>query len=300
MALKPDEHQSSLWNLYTGTVSVDKDMDQVEIKVICPELMPALQGTISADTTSNDISLTDMDGNSIQSNITSTNSITAVWYGESNRKYPPDVYKGEQVEILKYGNSDRYYWRSLGRDMRYRKLETLRWEVSNDKSANKQLTDNNTYFLELDTLRNPRIIMRTSNSNGEQHIYQFLIDTKNSVITLCDEINNEIRIESNTPRVRLRNSAGTFLDLFNQDAVLAAVGNVFIKADKSITFSSPDITTLGNNSVTTKTATLTDQVSGNATLKASSVNIGGSTTIDGKPFLPHTHPTPTGQSGGVS
>ena len=169
--------------------------------------------------------------------------------------------------------------------MSLRTRETYRLEVANKADANSPLTDINTYYFELDTI-NKRVRIRTSNSDNENHIYMLTIDTKNSTVCLTDEINNEILIESETPRVRLRNSEGSFLDLFGKNIIVAAPGDIIMKADGNIYQT-------GSN--------ITDQASGQSTTKAGSVNISGNTTIDGKPFLPHTHPDAQGgTTGGVS
>lgn len=81
--------------------------------------------------------------------VEASNFVTATYLGtESNRRYPPDVRKNEQVFVFNYSDQDKYFWISSGRDDVLRRVERYNISVSDLSSTPvDQLTDDNTYFL---------------------------------------------------------------------------------------------------------------------------------------------------------
>ena len=149
-----DAGKGNNFTVYKGDVAEDKAKDSREIKVYIQELLPFQSGEFEAAEAKVDVSMPDANVNQHSGNATLTNVQTAIYMDLfSNRAYPPDVVKGEQVAIFKYANSDTLYWFSLGRDDNLRKLEKFRLQVSNTPtSTGKELTDDNTYFLEISTI----------------------------------------------------------------------------------------------------------------------------------------------------
>jgi hypothetical protein len=247
-----DQHSDNI-RTWIGTAAADRSGTDVTLKVHIPSLMPNSSGQVNAASSAATISLMNMPttagGPPTPLNMTAntTNAITCYWWGESNRAYPPNVKKGEQVEVKKLADSDRYYWTSLGRDQNLRTTETHRIQAANNPVAkgasavNAPLTDENSMFIEIST-DNKRFLIKTSMSNGEKNTYQILIDTAKGQISICDNANNEFLIDSSVPRVRMRNNKGSMIDLADQDIIIAAARNLILKADQQIYMNTPTIT----------------------------------------------------------
>lgn len=240
-----DDLRNSTIRYYIGYVAEDKAANSAEISVFVPELLPGVTGALGAAQSTERFSVTTATGAELGGRAKVSNSIKAIYRGTSNRKYAPDVVKGEQVLITKFADADQYYWESLGRDAALRKLETLRIEVSDSEDIVKVLTDDNTYYWELDT-RNGRVRIKTAKSNGESYAYDFHIDTKQSTATLKDDSGNEFLIDSKIPRVRIKNRDGVLMDAIQKLLFLGAPEDVVLKADRQVLFNTPTLT-IGNS-----------------------------------------------------
>ena len=235
--------QASPIHEWIGVVAADKQPNDITIEVTVIELVPALTGQVNTQTNTQTVTLSDLNGASINSSITTKTTITAYYYGgDTNRPFPPDVVRGEQVKILQYANNDRYYWMSMGRDDQLRYTETYRTEVKNRKNFSDPSDDNHTYSIELDTKRSQHIRLLTSNGNGEKHVYVLLLDAGASRIQLSDEIGNSLTMDSEKSKVILRNSSKSFLMLNGQDIIMGAPRDIVIKADRQMVLGSPLIT----------------------------------------------------------
>jgi hypothetical protein len=239
------EHDSNMLqttpiHTWVGVVAEDKDPNSVSIEVVVPELVPALTGTVGSSTTTQSVSIQDIEGNQINTSIKTKTTVTAIYYGNNtNRTFPPDVVKGEQVRILKFANADRYYWESMGRDDGLRKTETIRWSAQNRQNFDDPNDDAHTYSFTIDTKRNQQIRLASSKGNGENFAYTLLIDTKNSKVQLQDDQNNSILIDSTNSKILARNNKGAFLLLNGLDAVFAAPRDLTLKAGRQMVVTSP-------------------------------------------------------------
>lgn len=230
--------QGGKWTIYIGTVTEDKDPFSRDVKVHLTELLPFMTGEIKS--VKDRKVLTNSD--EISTTVDTTNDITAKYFDlNTNRRYPPDVRKNEQVLVVNYADSDQYYWVSSGRDDKLRQLERLNLSVAGSNTT-EELTDENTYYVELDTLHNKHVVISTSKKNGEQFRYLFKIDADQSTIQLCDDDDNEILIESLIPRVRLRNHDGTILDLARKNLTMIVPEDLIIKVGRQTVFDIPALT----------------------------------------------------------
>ncbi len=221
--VQTDSEDGILFSIYIGMLAVDKEFSSPIIKVTAPSIMPFL-GTDSGEgfsgaNLSADVSVNDLSNDiEIQEEVITKNYIDAVYFNlHTNRELPPDVRKGEQVLLLRIQNTDVYYWLSLGRDDGLRRCERMKLRVSDDTTFNKELTDDNTYYIDLDTLLHKHIWIRTSKSNGEAYRYQIKIDSEKNHIHISDDIKNEIILESDKHRIFARNTDGSFLDILGVD-----------------------------------------------------------------------------------
>ena len=232
------------WNVYMGIVVQDKVHNSRLVKVYLKDLLPFLDGEVGDHDGLESMSyVDDMTDEKVTEEVATSNHITAEWFSmDTNRVFPPDVRRGEQVMVIKYSDEDLYYWMSSGRDDRLRRLELHRIAVSDDTTVDKELDDENTYFIEMDTLFTKRIRIVTNQSDDEDYKYEIVIDAKNNFLSMSDDTGNEVIIESDIPRVKLHNNKGTLLDLNNDDAIMMAPRDVVIKAKRQVAIKATNIT----------------------------------------------------------
>lgn len=238
--------QQTKRNEYIGRAAADLNSSGTTLQVLVPELTPAaLNGTFAPGTTPVSVQMTNLSGGKISAAPTTANHIVAVWEGTSNHAYPPFVKAGEQVKIIQYGDSDRYYWQEMGRDRELRKLDRIRIEVSATPAANAAKSDTNTYFLELDAVSGT-VQIKTSKANSEPFAYGIRIDAKNGTIVISDDAGptpNRIYLDSGinggVPKVMLNNSANASLVLTGPDIVISAPRDILQIAGRQIIQTAP-------------------------------------------------------------
>jgi hypothetical protein len=201
----------------------------------------------------------------------------------SNRVYPPDIRKGEQVLLINIADSDKRYWYPLGRDDNLRKCERYRIAVSDDVRPNKDLHDDNTWFLEFDTLEAKTFTISTSKSdteNPEEYRYKIQIDAgkDKNFIVISDDAENEIKLESKEPRIYLRNRDKSIVDINKKNIILSCPEDIVLRAGRQIVQSTPVKTenTVEKDSTTVLEAkSLTLKAENTITLDAPSIGFNG-------------------------
>ena len=236
-----------------GRAAEDVKDGSVELRIIVPQLNPAASGAVEPGAADTVIETMTPDGTPEQRRAKTTNVITATYHGQSNIKYRPTVRKGEQVLITQYGDSDRYFWESLGRDPELRQLDVYRVEVSDKTTLSEELTDDNTYLFELNT-KTGQVTIKTAKTNGEQFRYMVQIDAKNGTLLIGDDAGNSAFINSVESQVRLANAKGSMLDLNGLDAMLVAPRDLVMKAGRQAAFDAPMLTNQNTGGVTKMTA----------------------------------------------
>lgn len=224
-----------------GRAAEDLSEGSISLKVMVPQLNPAATGAVKPTTSKSLIETRTSDGVVENAWAETTNTITATYLGLSNIKYPPTVRTGEQVMLYQFGDSDAYYWQSLGRDPELRRLDTWRVEVSNKTETTGELTDDNTYFIEMDT-KTSTLTIKTSKSNGEVARYTLRIDGKSGELLLGDDKGNSFFIDSKKPQVRMANADGAMVNLDKKDAYLVAPQDVVLKAGRQCIIDAPVMT----------------------------------------------------------
>lgn len=212
---------------YHGIAATDKENNSRELYVYCEELLPFMNGKIQA--TNADSGYKISDGKTKSSGIvTTTNAIKCVYRDESNSysAYPPYVRRGEQVKIYNVGDTDQWYWSSAGRNDGARRTDKWRQQISDTLENNADLNDENSYHIDMDTRENQCIEISTCMANGEKYSYTFLIDAKNSKVMLSDNIANSLLIESEIPKITLKNSDNSMIELNGKNITIACEGNL--------------------------------------------------------------------------
>ena len=221
---------------YHGYAAKDKADDSRLLYVYCEELLPFVSGEIDATNADSGYSIST--GKSKTSGTVTTANVLVCTYRDdtkSNSAFPPKVRKGEQVRVYNIGDTDQWYWASAGRNDGARRTDTWRQHISGTLENNADLTDDNTYYIEMDTRGAHHVVISTSGADGEVHTYKFLIDCDKSIVTLSDEIGNTLLMESEIPCVTLKNSANSMIQLNGPDITIACSGKLSITAKGDIT-----------------------------------------------------------------
>ena len=216
---------------YHGVAAADKANDERILYVYSEELLPFLQGEVRAVEHENEIETSGPNG-SYSGKLKTSTSIKCLYRDtESNNAFPPSVRRGEQVLIYNLGDSNVWYWKSEGRNDNLRRLDTVRYSVSATRQNTPELDDNNTYFIEMDSREKKRIRISTSKADGEKFRYLLLIDPENSMCALSDDDGNIIAIESEIPRVCMKNKLDSMLDLNMENIIMACKGDMTFKTE---------------------------------------------------------------------
>lgn len=188
---------SSELKLYAvGTVAEDLIVGNKSIKVQLHEIMNNIDGEIGND---NNISsnVKSSDGKVYSVNMNSSGTVPAVWLkNNSNRVTPPNVRKGEKVEVWRLGSTDKYYWKTMSDELDLRKLEHVKWVFVNTKvEGETRIDDSNSYSFTISTL-NKLVSLKTAENDGEFTSYKIELDTKEGVLEIIDGRGNFLKLNS--------------------------------------------------------------------------------------------------------
>lgn len=240
--------QSTRWIHYDGICLTDlKFGEDSTIDVLIPSLSPAaMDGPVAAGTTKVTTNFLDPNGNPQQADVTTANHVKATWLGKDSNHYPPMVRKNEQVIVSQYGNSDKFFWTTYGRDSRLRTLDVKRFEVSATPVVGQSNNNDNTYYIEMNAVEGT-LRISTSKKNNEPFAYMFNIDTKNGTISLCDDKAgdngpNKVFIDSVKNIIHLSNNDGTTYHADARNLIIQAPDTFTLKAGKQIYFEAPQYT----------------------------------------------------------
>jgi hypothetical protein len=256
------------------------------LEVTLTEALPFNHGEINESKPEYDSALKTRQG---AVNATSTKtalSVRAKWLsrGQGNRITPPNVRRGERLLIHRLGSTDQYFWETIETDNHLRKLETAIWVFSATKDESVEIDFDSCYFVEVST-HEKRIRIGTSMADGEPYRYTIDLDTKFGKLTMTDDIDNFILMESKPKRILLRNADNSFVHMadtrmhFNaDDEILITTKKYTIQASESMTEETATKKTDASSGITNTTPTIKD----NANVEVSgTVKHGGVTTLNG-------------------
>lgn len=215
-----------------GYAVLDKANDSRELYVYSEELLPFVTGKIKATEIKNNIKTKSSVTGGFSGNLSTTNALRCIYRdSDSNRAFPPSVRKGEQVLIYNNGDSDTWYWKSEGRNDELRRTDTLRYGCSGTLDNVAVPSDDNTYFIEVDTRTKHHIKLSTSMDDGEKYRYTILIDADNNKIMIGDNEENIISIDSAHPRVCMKNKSNSLIDLNAENIIISCKKDITIKSE---------------------------------------------------------------------
>jgi len=119
--------------------------------------------------------------------IVGDNRIEAMWHNFSDvRETAPDIVIGEKVMLLRYENTDMYYWYSFGRSNPLRRLEHIQWMLSNtEKRAEEAKPDNQLFFIA--STRDGYLQVITPQNRKEKALYDIKLNFKKGKYTFTDK-----------------------------------------------------------------------------------------------------------------
>lgn len=234
-----------------GTAAENKEIKSNKLVVTPIEKLPFMDGEMVDRVDAVEYSGVDAEGKSTAGKSFVSNNIEAVWLPETNRRTPPDVMRGEHVEIYQYANNDKYYWRSSGLDDKLRRLETIVVGIAANPGLGVDGIDpENMYFIEISSHKK-MVTLSTSQKNGEVCTYDFQFDMSSGKVVLEDNVGNHALLDSLGFKWELQNALGTVFRLNKQDMYGYAPRNIFLKADNNVDVKAKKITLDGGGSVFT-------------------------------------------------
>lgn len=230
---------------FTGIVAEDKDPGSKIIKVYIPELTPASSGELKAN--DKEYSISGGSGG-FSGTVKAADYIVATYKGDtSNRRYCPDVVKGEEVVVYTDARNDSvWYWEGTTKDQKQRTNGERVGMIANNAKNPEDLTEENTYGHEANT-QGKYYKIYTSKSNGEKFAYSILIDAGHGVVTIADDDENKIELDSNVPRILLKNKNGCFVEMSENNVNITAVDDMTLKAGRQMILETPAITVENQN-----------------------------------------------------
>ncbi len=191
----PPESHLKLYSL--AIVVKDKVEGSDLIRANPTEQLPFSNGKLKDQKIKNTSKLPDAKGTVKSASVEGKMEVEATWLplSDSNRISAPDVVEGETVLLLKYSDDDRLYWVTIFRELELRRLEKVLYLFGGTKKKGVKLDRTNSYWLEVDTISG-KSQFHTSKANGEPFAYDMIFDSKNGKVSIGDDINNKITIDS--------------------------------------------------------------------------------------------------------
>ena len=177
-------------------------------------------------------------GKGNQTSVTRTTVITARFDdAQANQPYRPALKQGNRAIAWRYSDSDDWYWRADDRDKSSKTTDRFRQEVAaKEKLDSEPLTDDNSYFYELNS-QEGHVIIKTSSVNGEEFRYTLSFKTKedgSNGIFLGDNDGNAFQLNTNAKTMSMTNSSGSSIALMDKNIVISCEGSIHIKAKDHI------------------------------------------------------------------
>jgi hypothetical protein len=247
MALQ-DKSILTLFSL--GYVTVNKERTSRKIQCLPVESATATDGEVTHNPVEEILKGTDKDGNAYEVKATQTRDLECEWMPtEDNRATPPDMRRGEMVEIYRVGKTSQYYWRCMGFRNGLRNLEHVVYLFAASPDAGGAGGTFEKCYSLVFSPWDGYIQIKTTKANGEPFAYVFEINTKQGWSGLSDDVGNYWEVNSKDSRVKLQNVNKSMVSLEKQE--------IDIKADKRVTFTvGGTVMELTPESISEKTTTI--------------------------------------------
>lgn len=267
------ERESGLKLYSLGIVAVTKDKGSDAIKVTPIEVLTLGNKKLSEEKNNYKVEMPDAKGIKRSSQIESESMLIAKWipFGHSNRLTPPDVVAGETVILFRFADTEEYYWTTIFREPKLRRLETVNYGYCNIPQGLEAFDKQTSYWFEVSTDQK-YIKLHTSKNDGEPYEYDITLDTEKGNLLIDDNAGNSIELNSEQNKLSI---------LTNTDVYIKSP-TVTIEAET--THITGNVQVDGNLKVN-QTTTTNKQVTEDGTQSIGGVQIQGGMNVDGNAIL---------------
>lgn len=218
----------SVFKLYSiGYVAENKPRTERHVNVMTVEDAGATDGEVTFNPQKEIIKGVDKDGKQYDVTSTSDTTLSCEWLPSgTNRFTPPDVVRGELVEVYRMGDTDQYYWRCMGLRDNLRTLETVIFAFSATPTAGTGPLDlSRCYYFEVST-HEGLITFSTAQANGEPFLFTTQYNTKEGSFLLTDDINNSFFLDCKERWWKMINADGAFMEINKKKIALEAAEEI--------------------------------------------------------------------------
>ena len=201
-----DTNNKSELRLYSLGIVVETKKDDTDlIKVSPTEILPLQNGLLSEQKRDYTVKMPNASGVQKSSEIKGDDVVVAKWipFGHSNRITAPDVVEGETVILFRFADNDEYHWTTLFREPSLRRLETVMYAFSDIAAPGQAFDKDSSYYFEVST-KEKHVTFKTSKADGEPYAYLIDIDTGKGLMTVIDDVRNEVSINSKTGEIKVK------------------------------------------------------------------------------------------------
>lgn len=269
-----------------GTVAENKKISDgkggfnMVVEITLPEDNAMLDGELDSGKEEEEVETQGADGSTTNIKVVSARTVKATWLpmGTTNRITAPDVRRGAEVIVYKFGDVDAYFWATLKDDMALRKLETVVYAWSGTKVEGAPISADNYYFLEVSTHKKV-VHFHTSKANGEPFSYAIQINTDQGFIKIQDDAGNFFTFDSAERQIVMENTDGCSFDLDKLNLTITVPETYTLKAKHVVEEVGETIKTSAGSSISSDTKEHKVKAT-SLTEDATNVEIKGSATVN--------------------
>lgn len=206
------ERESGLKLYSLGIVAVTKDKGSDAIKVTPIEVLTLGNKKLSEEKNNYKVEMPDAKGVKRSSEIESESMLIAKWipFGHSNRLTPPDVVAGETVILFRFADTEEYYWTTIFREPKLRRLETVNYGYCNIPQGLEPFDKQTSYWFEVSTDQK-YIKLHTSKNDGEPYEYDIILDTEKGNLLIDDNAGNSIELNSEQNKLSIITNTDVYI-----------------------------------------------------------------------------------------
>lgn len=278
----PDFRDESMLRVISiGVAAENKLRDSPDVEVTISEQLTFINGEIKSDYKTDTARGVDASGNAFEVSVNMANTVVATWLGDgTNRITSPDVRRGDRVEILQYGEVDKFFWRARpipGQSVR--KLETVTQAYSNTRNEEDNTPNaENSWFSEVNTHEKVWTAIKTNKNDGEPFAYTQQVNAKEgNMVVGADDAGNYMQINSKDTLLEIANAANSFIH-WDKGKLILEADEIILNGRKSLSVTTPKAS-YKEDAVTIKSNTWNADV-GTTTWKGT-FNINGSVNVEG-------------------
>ena len=227
--------ESSFKLVSIGRATQNKARASRHLNVLAVELAAATDGEVTHNPLEEVITGFDAEGHEYNVKTITTRDIDCEWLpNEDNRVTPPDIRRGELVEIWRMADTEQYYWRCMGLRNNLRTLESVvyAWNAS-PEAGGGGIDFDKCYYLAI-SAHDGHITLGTSKANGEPFKYTLQLNTKEGSVALTDDVGNYFELNSKERSLELKNADNSFIKIEKQWMNLEAERYIQMKVKDTV------------------------------------------------------------------